>query len=169
MSTLFDNQNELLQYCRKNLEEFRICRNRIFDLEKRLVKARTEQEKSNCRYRTLLRICQSDFRTITLPKDIIIYGIGNVGKTFYKNIKNKCQIKYFVETYPQEKVYEDIPIISLDEIEPCEDAIFVVSAMYDYERIRCSIEERVINAKVFPLDAVLEECLPKSFPDNTYK
>ncbi len=65
------------------------------------------------------------FQEIRIPKDIIIYGAGNIGKCFYEKVKDICNIRCFVVTavYDFQNIYEDIisknvnaRIISLQEI-----------------------------------------------------
>ncbi len=77
----------------------------------------TEYQIVQLRYWTLLKLVDFDSAHVKLPKEIIIYGAGNIGKTLYYKIKSQCKVKCFVDKVNYGNSIDGIPVIRLDEVD----------------------------------------------------
>ena len=157
----FDNADEFLKWCASNYNSLSLMENLIFSY-----KERDYLSKEQCffttqkRYYMLTKLVDFNFDNSCLPDQIIIYGAGNVGKAFYNKIKDKCDIKYFIdEKYTAIGNIDGILCKNLKDIDYDEHWSFIVTPTYDYEKICKDIKECYGNAKVISLDDILEETM----------
>ncbi|MCM1087826.1 MAG: papain-like cysteine peptidase [Muribaculaceae bacterium] len=147
----FDQADEFLEYCVRHYDVMSLLKNIAFD--------RNQQEKiyniAQIRYRTLLKLVDCDFNNVCVPKKIIIYGAGNIGKKFYEKIKGKCEVRCFVDKDLAGGKIDEIPIKYLKTIDYDEDISFIVTPTYDFESICRDIKGRYGNVEIFSLDDIL--------------
>jgi len=148
----FDGADDFLEYCFRNYDVMSLMQNIAFDRKH----METEYQIAQLRYWTLLELIDFDFADLELPQNIIIYGAGNIGQIFYKNIKGKCNVKCFVDKLSYGNSIDGIPIKRLDEIECDQNASFIVTATYDFESINEKIKAYNAKADVISLDAILK-------------
>lgn len=86
------------------------------------------------------KINQMDLTEKELPDVIIIYGAGNIGKSFYQKICNRCEVLFFLDKKPKESSYGGVPIIQDKKvIREYINIPVIVTACYEYEKIRESL------------------------------
>lgn len=89
----FDYADDFLEYCKSNFDNDILLKNIVFDSKKVNIRASVVDS----RYQLLLKMIDYDFNNLPSNYDLIVYGAGNIGKYFYKQVKDKCSIKYFVD------------------------------------------------------------------------
>lgn len=62
------------------------------------------------KYNKILLIERTEFADSSKSKDIVIYGLGDVGKILYQKIKSR--VAFFMDSYIEDKEYEGIKIYS---------------------------------------------------------
>lgn len=147
-----DASPKFLQFCAEHTDSITLMNNLIFDAKK---EAPSEQIKRH-RYQLATELLKTDFETISLPKEIIIYGAGNIGESFFRRIRTKCKIVAFVDERMQGKKIDEIPILGLENIDYEKAVPFVVTATYDYYAIRQKIREYDEKVEVLSLDEILK-------------
>ncbi len=94
--------------------------------------------------------------------NIAIYGMGEMGSRLYEELQDTdIKVAYIIDNKQADELYyavDDIPIVSLDEIENQEkvDAI-VVTPIYDFEAIEEALLEYDLDAEVLSLEDVIYE------------
>lgn len=72
-----------------------------------------------CYYNTCIKLLDYEVNDcdIICGKKIYIYGCGDIGKRYYKIIKNYANVIAFIDQSPQNNLYkyEDIDVISLNK------------------------------------------------------
>lgn len=147
----FDGAGEFLEYCFHNYDVMDLMKNVAFDRKH----METEYQIVQLRYWTLLKLIDFDLANVKLPKEIIIYGAGNIGKTFYHKIKSKCKVKCFVDKVSYGSSIDGIPVKRLDEVDYREGTAFIITAVYDYESICKRIREYDEKVEIISLDELL--------------
>lgn len=127
---LFDDNMDLQAFCIENFDEKKRYQNMVFDLQK-------ENRRIEYRYWLITKIETINYNKIHIPKEIIIYGTGTIGKAFYHKIKNKCRILFFMDANPTESSYEGIPVILKNRMDrKYFNTAIVVTPCYEYEEIK---------------------------------
>lgn len=147
----FDDADEFLEYCFRNTDVMDLMRNVAFDRNH----LEAEYAAAQLRYGMLLRLMNYDFENAELPKEIIIYGAGNIGQAFYGKIKTKCKVKCFVDKVSYGSNIDEIPVIKLDEVDYRERIPFVITVVYDYENICAGIRRCDEKTDLILLDELL--------------
>lgn len=147
----FDDANPFLDFCAHHYDAVSIIKNIVFDSKKGEKEALIRQR----RYETLLKLFELDCADIAVPKDIVIYGAGNIGSAFYKKVKGKSNVLCFIDKQKAGKEIGGIPIIRLEELDCSEDISIIVTATYDYNIICEEIKRFRTNAKIISLDSYL--------------
>lgn len=147
----FDGADEFLEYCFRNTDVMDLMKNVAFDRKH----METEYQFVQLRYWTLLKLVDFDSAHVKLPKEIIIYGAGNIGKTLYYKIKSQCKVKCFVDKVNYGNSIDGIPVIRLDEVDYREGIAFIITAVYDYESICKRIKEYDEKVEMILLDELL--------------
>lgn len=150
----FDGAEEFLAYCGLNFNAVDLLKNVAFDRKK-------EEEiydNAECRYQLILRLANSDFSNIPTGHHLIIYGAGNIGRYFYKQIKSKCHVEYFVDKVKRGENIDNIQVVYLDDLkyEDIESAYFVITATYDYDNIYRTIKGYFTNAKIISVEGIID-------------
>lgn len=148
----FDDSDEFQEYCFRNYDVTELMKNVAFDRKH----IETEYQTVQLRYWTLLKLIDFDSMNVKLPKEIIIYGAGNIGQFFYGKIKAKCKVKCFVDKQSYGSSIDGIPIIRLDEVDDLGRTAFVITAVYDYENICTKIKKYNEKAEIILLDELLK-------------
>ena len=130
----FDEEREFLDFCAENFDSSKMMRNIIFDnqMEKPIYQTYQIDKK---RYDLLIKILDKDWDNVSLPNKIMIYGAGNIGKQFYRMIKNKCEIVAFIDKYKSGLMLDGVSVFNVEEIEFDENVPCVITATYDFESI----------------------------------
>lgn len=147
----FDNSTEFLDYCGRNYNTALLLKNIVFDQKKQ----ETISEIKTKRYQTLLKLFNFDYNKVKIPENIIIYGAGNIGITFYKLIRNRTGIIYFVDKKKVGSEIEGIPVKRLGQFAYKKEMTFIITATYDYENIYSEIKKYYCDAKIVSLDMFL--------------
>ncbi len=77
----------------------------------------------------------TDFSTIKYPDSVSIYGCGQIGKAFYKRIREYCHVDQFIDKNPKLDFYEGIPVVTLDRAKLDENSWIIVVPSYDLKQI----------------------------------
>lgn len=156
--SLFDTNSKFISFCIDNYDQLSRSHNREFYLEKKLKKADEKINKLNSRYETLTKMDFKDFSTVSLPDKVIIYGAGNIGKLFYRRIKDRCSVLCFIDQHSSEELYDGIPVYRISMCENIDiQAVVIVTAVSDYKTIRTELlkPERNKQRMVISLDDIL--------------
>lgn len=86
-------------------------------------------------------------------KNIAIYGMGEIGKRLYEELKDSdINVKYGIDNNPN-KNNIDIDVIALNENMPLVDVI-IVTAIFDYDAIYSNIRS-YSNLKIISLEDII--------------
>lgn len=100
-----------------------------------------------------------DFSTIKYPASISIYGCGQIGKIFCKKIMPYCHIEQFIDKKPKIAMYENVPVVTLDQAKINEDSVIVVIPTYDLETIIEDIKKangHIADENIIDFDAFID-------------
>ena len=151
LRSLFDSNVDLQRFCINNFDENKRYQNMVLHLqhENRIL------EVDAYRYELILKIDNMDVKQITIPTEIIIYGAGNIGKRFYKKVKNECKVLFFVDGNPKEDFFEDIPIIGYKDFDGKNYANIpvIVTPCYEYEKIKRESVKKYGEINLLPITA----------------
>lgn len=137
LMSMFDSNKEFVKFCCDNLSKKIYLENSWPCINKELKDLYKEYNITRERYDLLLKLIRFDFSAVTLPKSVIIYGAGNIGKTLYDMISDYTSVKCFVDKNVQDTSYKNVQIVSvnmLDDIYDNEEII--VTPTYDFENIQ---------------------------------
>lgn len=151
LRSYFDHANDFLDYCGKNYSGLNLIRNLSFDI----VKEDAINAINARRYKTLTTLLTHDFNNSIIPNHIIIYGAGVIGKELYKQIKKYTKIKCFVDKQKAGSEFDNIKIISVDELIYEKGVKIIVSATYDFKNIRNELLNIFENDDIISLDTIL--------------
>lgn len=127
---LFDDEVKLLDFYKDNFDAKKRYKNMVFDLQK-------ENRRIEYRYWMITKIEEIDFNKIKIPKEIIIYGAGTIGKAFYHKIKKICKVLFFMDGKPKEVCYDGIPVVQRNEMNnKYSDITIVITPCYEYQEIK---------------------------------
>lgn len=147
---IFVNSIDFLECCASNYDAVSIMKNIIFDQKNESPFLRDRR-----RYHITIKLLETDFSDIFMPKRVIIYGAGNTGRILSKKIKSICEIKCFIDEKKFGEEIEGIPVCKINEINYEDDISFIVTATYDYENILEIIKGYYPFAEVIRLDDML--------------
>lgn len=158
----FDGADDFLTFCGLNFNAEALLQNIAYDRKKE-EQMMEDKDKvysvTSARYSLLLKCTNYDFNSFTIENEIIIYGAGNIGRYFYYKIKNRCNVKYFVDLAGKGKgdCVDGVPVIWLDTLVnvDLECTSFIVTATYDYENICESIREYFPDASILSLEQLI--------------
>lgn len=150
---LFDQNIEFLQKCASSINSENLVKNLHFDYEK--------EDRYNQyikRYQLALQMHWTDWTSLVLPKVLRIFGGGNIGRVFLKNVRNRCEVESFVDNdIGKQGTYIDgIIVKALAKTDFSKKIPIVVTATYDFERTCEDIKKYDKDAIVLSLDEVLE-------------
>lgn len=157
---LYDYENEFLLYCASNFNAATMMKNLIFDhckedkiydgfLDERtkIQIENTRNKRNSERYQLLVKLLEYNFDDKLFPPRIIIYGAGNIGTIFYKKVKQKSEIVYFVDKTKAGQKIDGVLIKEPSEIDYNERATIIVTPTYAFEEIckdiRCRVNDKV--------------------------
>lgn len=128
---LFDRNIELQQFCIGNFDEKLRLQHLCFDLQKE----NQRLEPKAAKYELMKKIDEMSKEQI-VPREIMIYEAGIVGKYLYHKVKDLCRVRCFIEPYVTDTLYEDVPIVNLGDFikQECDDVLIVVTA-YSYNDV----------------------------------
>ncbi len=130
---LFDSNTQLKDFIVNHFNETVRYKNMVFDLQK-------ENSILQYRYGLMKKISQMNMKKTEIPREIIIYGAGNVGKSFYQKINSRCRVLFFLDRKPKEDYYEGVPVIQDRKIlKAYTKTPIIVTACYEYEKIKESL------------------------------
>lgn len=147
----FDHANDFLTFCGENYSGINLIKNLMFDIEKESV----EQQLTERRYKTLTTLITYDFRKDVFPDAVIIYGAGVIGTELYKRIKNYTKVRCFVDKNKSGGEFDNVKIISVDDLRYENRTKIIVSAAYDFENIKSKLCDKYSNEDIISLDDIL--------------
>lgn len=95
---------------------------------------------------------------------LIIYGFDFLAKEIYHELKNKCNILFFLDRAHDGEIYDNTPIYSLDNSDVPEktmkykEVILLVTIISDIEKILNDTTSRIKNVKYFSLYKLFTSC-----------
>ncbi len=98
-----------------------------------------------------------DYLKINQINNIAIYGCGSISNLLYEELKsqNEIKISFFVDSKKKSNVFNNIPVIGIEETPlNCVDAI-LVTPIYDYVEIKSNLE-RYYKCKILSLQYLVE-------------
>lgn len=145
LRSLFDTNNEFINFCIDNFDKSIRYNNIIYYLETRLERAENKLIRADSNYQLLLKLENANFDKINLPNNVIIYGGGGIGKILYNKIKYKCSIICFIDESIDKGMYDNIPIIRIKDLVNINNIdTIIITPIYDYDKISNCIR-KVIN------------------------
>lgn len=152
----FDGADEFLEFCASNYSPVSIMKNIAFDQKKEMQFWKKRVDKTAKKYDTLVKLSDSVFSSISVPRHIIIYGAGHIGRNFYKKVKGNCEVVCFVDKKEKGKEIDGIPVVGIEEIRNHENLTFVVTTTQNYEKIKAEIVQYCNASHVISLDDLFE-------------
>lgn len=152
LRSYFDGADDFLTFCGENYSGINIIKNLSYDLAK-------EQAINNLlqrRYTTLTALINHDFQKDMFPNTVIIYGAGIIGTELYKRIKDFTKIKCFVDMNKAGEEFDNIKIISIDDLQYEKGTKIIVSAAYDLENIKSMLCDKYRDEDIISLDDILK-------------
>lgn len=147
----FDHATDFLSFCGENYSGVKLIKNLSFDIENNEPLLQLTERK----YKTLTTLLSYDFSKNTISDKVIIYGAGVIGKELYKKLKGLTSIICFVDKQKAGSSFENIKIVSLNEVYPENGIKIIVSAAYDFENIKKGLLNKFANDDIISLDEIL--------------
>lgn len=151
----FDHANDFLTFCGENYSGINLIKNLMFGIEKESAAEQLEQLTER-RYKTLTTLITHDFRKDVFPDTVIIYGAGVIGTELYKRIKNYTKVRCFVDKNKSGREFDNVKIISAEDLQYENGTKIIVSATYDFENIKSKICGKYSNGDIISLDDILK-------------
>ena len=107
------------------------------------------------RYELAIRLIETEFSKNNLPDEIVIFGAGKIGQAFYKKIKEHCKVECFVETEPNFFEYNNVKILSLDELNKTKCKNFVITPIYNFKKIKKELKKRDQSINTISINDIL--------------
>lgn len=150
---MLDNNNDVIEYLQSNITVQDIASNLIWDRDGELKQRRILES----RYNIAIKLLNNDLDLSLLPRNIVIYGAGNIGKAFFNKCKDICNVKGFVDEDPSQDEYKGTQILSLNKVNeiPCEN--YIVTPIYDSDKIQAWFSENYPNVNLIPVDSLLKK------------
>ncbi|MDD3414287.1 MAG: hypothetical protein PHY47_09825 [Lachnospiraceae bacterium] len=141
LRNLFDSNHKLIEFLTSLVNESKNNRNLIFDLKKEVRYLDVYKQ----RYDSLIKVLNFDIKKINIQNNVVIYGVGNVGKVFYNKIKDYYKVIYFIDKYSDDEMYDNIKILTLDNCNILENCTIIVTATYYFDEIKVSLLQKLNN------------------------
>lgn len=151
LSSWFDGAVTFRKFCAENFSAKQIMDNIEFDW----MKKNKTQEIISQRYKLLTKICEYVYCNCPLPEEIVIYGAGKTGQIFYRNINDKCRVSCFIDQKEAGKEFSQIPILRIDGLDKNKAWNIVVTATYDFNKIKDDLKRYYESAQIISLDELL--------------
>ena len=151
----FDEQKEFLEFCAERYDSVRMIQNMMFDNQAEKKKYQT-LEMNDKRYKHLLKLLNTDINKIRLPRKVILYGAGNIGKQCYEMIKNNCEVIAFVDKSKAGTVIDAVPVLDISEAVLYRDIPYIITVVYDYDNICKEILEGDETAQIISLQEIIK-------------
>ena len=147
----FDKADDFLSFCGENYLGGNIIKNLAFDIEvDKAVNRLTAR-----RYKTLTTLLNHDFNEDTFADTVIIYGAGVIGTELYKRIKDFTKVKCFVDIHKAGQKFDNVKIISIDDVQYESGTKIIVSVGYDFENIKNELCNKYNSEDIISLDDIL--------------
>lgn len=87
-------------------------------------------------------------------KKCSIWGKGNVCDLLLKELKNRVDILSIIESFPEEKEYQGIPVVGIYNI-PEESQLIIVMPIHDFQKIERMVKN-LVKCELVSLEKILE-------------
>ena len=150
---LFDRNYDILKFLCGELPEERIIKNLFFYRKKFAQNELVIRD----RYAMAVKLlqCKEEEWLTRLPEHIIIYGGGVIGKALYDKCKKFCSVESFVDRHPNASNYDGVKIVHYTDIVSLKGKNFVITPIYDIQKISKIISKYKPDANIIPLDKIL--------------
>ena len=134
MRALFDTNQQLQDFLIQNYDENKRLKNLLFDLQAE----EKVKDKIEYNYALINQLEDLDVDTLDIPKQVVIYGAGKVGKKLCKMIAPLCRVLCLVDRDSKETEYNGIPIIHYDEFIKSDfrQELVIVTPAYMFDKIK---------------------------------
>lgn len=149
LRSYFDNADDFLTFCGENYSGSNFISNLAFDINNEAF------ELVERRYKTLIALINYDFHEYPFSNTVIIYGAGVIGIELYKRIKDYTKVKCFIDIHKASEKFDNVPIISIDDIQYESGTKIIVSATYDFENIKKELCNKYSSEDIISLDNIL--------------
>ncbi|WP_300791520.1 DUF1796 family putative cysteine peptidase [uncultured Acetatifactor sp.] len=149
----FDHADDFLNFCGKNYYGINFVKNIAVDAEKE----EAVHKLTYRRYKTLEALLEYDFRAVTWPPKVIIYGAGIIGKELCRKIRTFTQVICFIDMQKAGNQFENIEIVSTNHINFrfMADIKVIVTATYDLENIKSILLDTFQRENIISIDDIL--------------
>ena len=107
-----------------------------------------------CRYNLALKLLDSALDASLIPNDIVIYGVGQIGRAFFNKCRKICSIECFLDQNPNISEYSGIPILTLDRIDEITCENFIITPIYDIGDIKKQLLKIRPNVNIISLETL---------------
>lgn len=151
LRTYFDYAEDFLLFCGENYSSASLIKNLMFDYKTELPGIILLER----RYKTLTSLIVHDFQKDTFSDKVIIYGAGAIGIELYQRIKNLTKVRCFIDRDKAGGEFDNIEIISVDDLKYESGIKIIVSAAYDLENIKSELCDKYHDKDIISLDSIL--------------
>lgn len=151
LRSYFDKADNFLSFCGANYLGCNFIRNLAFDIENEAPRVKLIER----RYKTLTALIAHDFHDDTFADTVIIYGAGTIGIELYNKIKDYTKVKCFVDINKAGTKFDNVNIISIDDVQYESGTKIIVSAAYDFENIKNELCNKYSSEDIISLDVIL--------------
>lgn len=159
---MFDKNNDIIEFLKKNIAVSSVVSNLEWDRKLEFKKIGKEFEILKYRYNIAINLLNNDVNRSLIPKNIVIYGAGNIGKAFFNRISEICNVECFIDVNPNENEYKEIPILPLGRIDEIVCDNFVVTPSYDMANIENWFTENYRKVNLISIDILFEKNFDES-------
>ena len=136
-SDMYDYVNAYLAYCGKGI------------YHNELIAKKQIAEK---RYKLMTKLYRQGIDESKLPQKFVIYGAGNIGKSFYDCLEDKTKVSFFIDLYTKEMEYKGVPIKDRIEENLKPETCFVITPAYDMENISNMLRKGAVKPIILSLE-----------------
>ncbi len=147
----FDYAEDFLLFCGENYSGGNLIKNLMFDYEKEMPRINLLER----RYKTLTKLITHEFHKDMFSDSVIIYGAGVIGIELYQKIKNCTKVRCFIDKKKMGETFDNVEIISVDELQYEKGTKIIISAAYDLENIKSKLYGKYYDEDIISLDDIL--------------
>lgn len=154
---MLDNNEDVIDFLQSNITVRNVVSNLKWDIEAEHSKEIKECEVIRHRYDIAIKLLKDDLNLSLIPKNIAIYGAGNIGKAFFNKCHEICHVECFIDADSNENEYKGTPILHRDKINTILSNTIIVTPSYDMVNIKNWFLKYHPKANLIVIDTLFEK------------